>query len=201
LAGVAETPITVCGVGALGGNLAETLARMGFARLRLVDRDRVETRNLSTQPYLRAEVGVPKARALANTLYRAVQAKVEPVVAELAAKNARELLKGGALIVDCFDNAAARGAVSAWARRASVACLHVGFGSDGLYGSGTWEPEYIVPRDTPGDPCDYPLTRPFALLIVALAARSIVRRLLDGQQVSFEVTWQDLAIAAERPIL
>ena len=70
--------ITICGAGTLGANLAETLERMGFTRLRLIDKDRVETRNLSVQPYSRAEVGAPKARALANTLYRAVQARGEP---------------------------------------------------------------------------------------------------------------------------
>src|SRR5947209_4956110 len=108
--------ITICGAGALGGNLTETLARMGFARLKLIDKDRVEMRNLSTQPYSRAEVGAPKARALANTLYRAVQAKVEPVVIELAAQNAAHLLQGSALVIDAFDNRAGRAAVSETAR-------------------------------------------------------------------------------------
>jgi hypothetical protein len=195
---VANTAITICGVGALGSNLADTLARMGFARLKLVDRDRVEMRNLSTQPFLWAEVGVPKARALAHTLYRAVRAKVEPVVAELTTKNCRELIKDSALVVDCFDNAESRQAVSAWAKRANVACLHLGFSPDGLYGSGIWEPGYVVPGDVPGDPCDYPLTRPFVLALVALGARAIVNHLVDGQQADFEVTWRDLAIRVER---
>ncbi len=40
--------VTVCGAGALGANLAENLARQGFTRIRVIDRDRVEERNLST---------------------------------------------------------------------------------------------------------------------------------------------------------
>src|ERR1700692_1241913 len=91
LALCARQMITICGAGTLGANLAETLARMGFTRLRLIDKDRVETRNLSVQPYSRAEVGAPKARALANTLYRAVQTKVEPQVTELTIVNAATL--------------------------------------------------------------------------------------------------------------
>src|SRR5690348_12375951 len=67
LAACSDRQITICGAGALGGNLAEMLARMGFTRIKLIDRDRVDMRNLSTQPYSRAEVGTPKARALANT--------------------------------------------------------------------------------------------------------------------------------------
>ena len=187
----AGTLITVCGAGALGGNLAETLARMGHGRLRLVDRDRVETRNLSTQPYTRAEVGAPKARALATTLYRAVQARVEPVARELTSENAAELLAGSALVVDAFDNSAARGAVSTATRRLGIACLHVGFSADGLYGGGIWEPGYRVPSDVPGDPCDYPLTRPLALVLAALAARAITRYLADGLREDFELTWND----------
>ncbi len=189
-----DRPITVCGAGALGGNLAETLARMGFARLKLIDKDRVEMRNLSTQPYSRAEVGAPKARALANTLYRAVQAKVEPVVVELSAKNAAKLLQGSALVVDAFDNRDGRSAVSETTRALSLPCLHIGFSADGLYGSGIWEPHYQIPQELPGDPCDYPLTRPLALMLASLAARSIVDFFREGTCRDVELTWNDLKI-------
>src|SRR5689334_4025669 len=146
--------VTICGVGALGGNLAETLARMGFNNLRLVDKDRVEMRNLSTQPYGRAEIGAPKVRSLANMLYRAVQTKVEPVAVELMAANAPTLLKGSALVVDAFDNRAGRAAVQTAALALALPCLHLGFSPDGLYGSGLWEPGYVLPHEAAGDPCD-----------------------------------------------
>jgi hypothetical protein len=195
LARFTDLPITICGAGALGANLTETLARMGFSRLKLIDKDRVEMRNLSTQPYSRAEVGAPKARALANMLYRAVQAKVEPLVVELTAGNADVLLKESKLVVDAFDNRAARSAVSETTRRLSIACLHIGFSPDGLYGSGLWEPHYQVPQDVPEDPCDYPLTRPLALMLTALAARALVEHFSLGQHNTVEVTWQDLHIS------
>jgi molybdopterin-synthase adenylyltransferase len=191
---VRDRAITVCGAGALGGTLAETLARMGFSRLTTVDRDRVELRNLSTQPYMRAEVGSPKARALANSLFRAVQARVTPVVAELTAENAPTLLKDAALVLDAFDNSAARAAVSAAASSLGTPCLHVGFSGDGLYGSGIWEPGYTVPGEAGDDPCDYPLTRPFAQTLAALAARSMVQFLLTQERVDFELTWNDARV-------
>lgn len=196
LAACAERLITLCGAGALGGNLAETLARMGFARLRLIDRDRVEMRNLSTQPYGRADVGAPKARALANALYRVVGARVEPHAVSLDERNAGALLHGSSVIVDAFDNRAARAAVSAAALSLNLDCLHVGFSPDGLYGSGIWEPGYRVPGESPGDPCDYPLTRPFAVTLAALAARAVARCLLGGGHAGFEMTWEDLRITA-----
>lgn len=194
LAAFAGQVVTICGAGTLGGNLAETLARMGFTRLRLIDKDRVETRNLSVQPYSRAEVGAPKARALANTLYRAVQAKIEPLTTELTTANAPELLKESALVVDAFDNHLSRTAVSHAARTGELPCLHIGFSPDGLYGSGLWEPGYVVPGEAPGDPCDYPLTRPFALALCALAARAITDFFRLGVCHEFEMTWNDLKI-------
>lgn len=186
--------ITLCGAGALGGNLAETLACTGYTHLRLIDRDRVDIRNLSVQPYSRAEIGAPKARALASTLYRAVQARVEPVGNELTAANALDLLHGSILVVDAFDNHLARTAVSLAARSLQWPCLHIGFSSDGLYGSGIWEPHYRVPGEEAGNPCDYPLTRPFALTISALAARTIGDFFRQGVRHDFEMTWQDLRI-------
>ncbi len=194
LAAWANIPITICGAGALGGNLTETLARMGFTRLKLIDKDRVEVRNLSTQPYSRAEVGAPKARSLANVLYRSVQSRVEPVVAELTVANAVSMLQNSALVVDAFDNRAARAAVSEAVQRLSLPCLHIGFSADGLYGSGIWEPGYQIPQEVPGDPCDYPLTRPFALMLTSLAARAITDFLSSGQGRDFELTWNDCTI-------
>jgi molybdopterin-synthase adenylyltransferase len=195
LAPFADKLITICGAGTLGGNLAETLARMGFTYLKLIDKDRVEMRNLSTQPYSRAEVGGPKARILANMLYRAVQAKIEPMVIELTSANSEDLLRGSALVIDAFDNQAARAAVSKAARALHLPCLHIGFSPDGLYGSGLWEPRYEIPRDTIGDPCDYPLTRPLALVLTALAARTITDYFSKGQSDDFELTWNDLKVA------
>jgi molybdopterin-synthase adenylyltransferase len=187
--------ITVCGAGALGGNTAEMLARMGFSNLRLIDKDRIEQRNLSTQPYSRAEIGAPKARTLANNLYRAIQAKVEPQVIELTTKNAADLIKNSMLVIDAFDNQAARAAISEATLAQNVPCLHIGFTPDGLYGSGIWEPGYKVPAPTEGDPCDYPLTRPLALMLAALAARSVTDFFMTGQATNFELTLNDLRIS------
>lgn len=203
LASVRATPITVCGVGSLGGPLAESLARMGFARLRFLDRDRVEARNLGAQPFGTADVGAPKARVLATALYRAVRAQVEPVVVDLTGENANRLLSASALVVDAFDNAPARAAVSSWARETGTPCLHLGFSTDGRYGCGLWEPDYQTPTGA-GDagseegPCDYPLTRPFAQVLAALACRAICVFLLEGVCEDVELTWDDVAITRRR---
>jgi molybdopterin-synthase adenylyltransferase len=186
--------VTICGAGALGANLAETLARMGLNRLRVIDRDRIEAHNLSTQPWTQQDVGTSKARILANALYRAVGARVEPQHTELTPANAATLLNGSRVVVDAFDNLAARHAVTTTTAELGIPCLHIALGSAGDYGCGLWDAAYIT-NDTGNpkeDTCDYPLTRPLALLVVAAAAEVLVEHLLNGSRRSFEVTLRDL---------
>ena len=141
---------------------------------------------------------VPSFSASAAGARAASQAGARPnasaLSSELTAANAPELLKESALVVDAFDNHSARAAVSQVTRAAHLPCLHIGFSPDGLYGSGVWEPDYQVPRETPGDPCDYPLTRPFALALSSLAARAIADFFRLDLAHEFEITWNDLKI-------
>src|ERR1044071_10070504 len=85
---VKDLRVAVCGAGALGANLVESLARQGFAAIKVIDRDRIEERNLSTQPYYAADIGAFKAKILANSLYRALGVKAEARAEELTEANA-----------------------------------------------------------------------------------------------------------------
>jgi hypothetical protein len=171
---------------------------MGYSRLTLIDNGRVEERNLSCQPYARADIGAWKTKALANTLYRAVAAKITPVTALLDAQNSNGHLASASLIIDALDNHAGRRAVSESALYLGIPCLHVGFSSDGLYGSGLWEPDYPVPADAEEGPCEYPLTRPFAQMVAALAVRVVGDYLIEGVKQDFELTWGDMQVSLRR---
>jgi molybdopterin/thiamine biosynthesis adenylyltransferase len=192
MARVRELPVTVCGAGALGANITESLVRSGFGRLRVIDRDRVEERNLSTQPYYRADVGAPKAKILANALYRALGVAVEARVEELTAANAAKLLRDSAVVLDTFDNSVARGAVKAHCDAAGLPCLHVGLASD--YAEAIWNEEYRVPSPTNDDVCDYPLARNLVMLAVAVACETLVTFVATGERESFTVTLRDFAV-------
>src|SRR2546426_416002 len=102
MARMREMAVTVCGAGALGANTAESLARSGLARLKVIDRDRIEERNLSTQPYYRSDIGAFKAKILANALFRALGVTVDARVEELTPSNAGKLLGGSDLVIDAF---------------------------------------------------------------------------------------------------
>lgn len=189
-------PVTICGAGALGANLTENLARAGFGRLRVIDRDRIEDRNLSTQPYYRSDVGAFKAKILANTLYRAIGAKVEAKTKELTAANVTQLLKDSALIVDVFDNSIARQAVKNYADYTRVLCLHAGLASD--YAEVIWNDAYRVPSGSNDDVCDYPLARNLVMLTVVVACEAIVSCITTGEQRNFSITLKDLSVQTLR---
>ena len=189
-----DLPVTVCGAGALGANLTENLARQGFGRLTVIDRDRVEERNLSTQPFYRSDIGAPKARLLANALYRALGVIVTGKSEELTPANAAKLLSGASLVLDAFDNSAGRQAVKDACAKLAVPCLHVGLATG--YAEALWDEHYRVPSATNGDVCDYPLARNLVLLAVAAASELVVGWAATGDRRSFTLTLEDLSIQA-----
>ena len=192
VAQLADVSVVLCGAGALGSHLADTLARQGFRRLRVIDFDRIEEHNSNTQLYDADDVGVFKTEVLANRLFRAVGVEIETVRKELKARNVDKLLRGADVVIDAFDNSDSRRIVQQHCQESSVPCLHVGLFSD--YGEIVWNQQYRVPGDVQGDVCDYPLARNLVMLTVAISAETVVRHVLDGSQESRTVTLGDFAV-------
>jgi molybdopterin/thiamine biosynthesis adenylyltransferase len=192
LAKLAATRLTLCGAGALGSHLADNLVRQGFGPLRVIDRDRVEEHNVSTQLYGESDIGAWKVEVLRNRLFRAAGVEIEAVAKELTERNARSLLKNGGLVIDTFDNSVARRLVQEQCRRQSLTCLHVGLFAD--YCEVIWDESYRVPADAAGDVCDYPLARNLVLLAVALASETLVRFVLEGTRANWSATLRDFTV-------
>ena len=188
--------VTVCGAGALGANITESLARQGFAKLRVIDRDRIEERNLSTQPYFSSDVGAFKAKILANSLYRALGVAAVAKAEELTAKSVDRLLKGTELVLDTFDNSVSRALVKDYCRKSGVPCLHVGLAAD--YSEIVWNEIYRVPSDANDDVCDYPLARNLILITVAVACEVVLSFIARAEQQSYTITLADFAV---RPLV
>ncbi len=184
--------VTLCGTGALGANIAESLARAGVGTLKLIDDDRIEERNLQTQPWERADVGARKARVLANALYRAVGAEAEAVVRRLDAGNVKKMVRGSDLVVDAFDNSVSRRVVADHCHENALPCLHAGLAAG--YAEVIWNAGYRVPSDAGDDVCDYPLARNLVTLTVAVACEAILSFLIDGEERSYTVTLDDLRV-------
>jgi len=189
---LAAARVCVCGAGAVGSNLVDSLARHGVRAIRVIDRDRVEPHNLATQVYTKDAVGAQKVEALKEHVFRVTGIEVEAVAKELTAANAKKLLGDADLVVDGFDNSASRRAVF---EHAPCACLHVGLNTD--YGEAIWNERYRVPGDAEGDVCDYPLARNLVQIVVAVAMESIVRFVVSGAKEDYSVTLKDLRINRE----
>lgn len=65
-----NVPVTIVGVGAIGGCVAVALAKMGFTDLTLIDMDEVEEVNMANQWFDMTQLGKPKAEAMADTIER-----------------------------------------------------------------------------------------------------------------------------------
>lgn len=184
--------ITICGAGALGGNLAENLARQGFKTLRLIDYDKVEERNLATQPYYKEDIGHLKIKVLAERLYRSSGAAVEVHRVKLDGSNANVLLKGSPLVIDCFDNPPSREIVKNTCALLKIPCLHMGLAEG--YAEIVWSERYSIPKQTGRNPCDNPEARDTILIAVATATRAIFRFFETGEKNSYTITMKDLRL-------
>lgn len=103
-----QSSAVLVGCGALGTVAANLLVRAGIARLRIIDRDFVETSNLQRQMLFDeadARASLPKAVAAQRHLHAInSDAQVESIVADLNPENARDLLTGSTVILDGTDN-------------------------------------------------------------------------------------------------
>lgn len=192
LAQMKDFRITICGAGALGANIAESLVRAGCGKLRIIDMDRVEARNLSTQPYLRSDIGAQKARMLSNMLYRATGVKLEAIEKKLTAENAGKMLSGSDLVIDTFDNSVGRADIKNWCLENEVPCLHAGMAGD--YAEVIWNADYRVPSAANDDVCDYPLARNLVGLTTAVASETAIAFVTESVKNSFTITLGDFAV-------
>jgi len=105
---ILNSRVTLCGVGALGTVLANTLVRAGVGFVRVVDRDFVEPSNLQRQVLFdESDVteNLPKAEAAAIKLRQINSAvTIEPIVADINRTNIEEFCKDADLILDGTDN-------------------------------------------------------------------------------------------------
>lgn len=166
--------VVICGVGALGST-AVSLCRNLDVELRLVDFDRVESKNLAAQWFVKQSVGKNKAEAVRLQLANFYGAKSEALGVRLVANNAAQLLADCGLAVDCFDNADSRNLLSEAARERGLPLLHGALAADGTFGLVRWDERFTADReDAPGQAtCEGGEHLPMIGLVGATLARAI----------------------------
>jgi molybdopterin/thiamine biosynthesis adenylyltransferase len=104
--------VAIIGCGALGTAQAESLARAGVGRLRLIDRDFVEASNLQRQTMFTerdAHERLPKAVACANHLALInSEIKTEAEILDVNHSNVERLIKDCDVVLDGTDNFSTR---------------------------------------------------------------------------------------------
>jgi molybdopterin-synthase adenylyltransferase len=166
--------IAFCGVGALGST-AVLFCRNLDANFVLIDFDRVESKNLLAQAFVKQSVGKNKAEALKLQLFNFWSIKTDAHGVRLAETNADALLGSADLLVDAFDNQASRNLLSAFARRSGKPLVHAALSSDGTFGLVRWDERFVADaEDEPGQAtCEGGEHLPMIALLAATLARTI----------------------------
>lgn len=98
--------VAVCGLGGLGSNIVEMLARLGVGKLVLIDFDKVEPTNLNRQNYFISDIGKYKTQATAELVSKInPYIKLECYNEFLSEDNVLQLTKAADIVVEAFDNA------------------------------------------------------------------------------------------------
>lgn len=139
--------VVVIGCGALGGVVANTLARAGVGYLKLIDRDFIELNNLQRQVLFDEQdisQSLPKAEAAARSLRRANSSvEIEAVVTDINHTNIEALCGDADLLLDGTDNFETRFLINDLAVKRDLPWVYGAvIGAEGLVMP-------IIPRETP----------------------------------------------------
>lgn len=139
--------ITICGGGALGSHLLYLSRSLPNARFGVIDNDRVETKNLAAQWFVKPMLGKNKATALKLQMANFFGCAIDASPVRLSKVNMQELLGSTDLVVDCFDNGASRQLVQDFVRETSTPCVHAGLAADGTFGAVRWDRDFVIDHD------------------------------------------------------
>lgn len=190
--------VLLCGCGALGSVLAETLTRAGVGHLRIVDRDFVELSNLQRQVlYDEQDVAerLPKAIAAAVKLQRINSSiEVEPVVADISFENILKLAEGADLILDGTDNFEVRFLINDASLETGIPWIYTGcIGSHGqtmpVFPGETGCLRCLmdsVPEPGTTETCDTAGVLATAINVIASIEATIALKILTGQKQDVE---------------
>lgn len=181
--------LVIVGVGALGSHVVLLLRNVG-ATLKCIDFDRVEQKNVASQFHTKMGVGKSKTEALKQTMNGLFGVKLDTVPHKLTADNAKELLGGADLVIDCLDNAPSREVVQEFVRRSNIPCLHGALDANGSFGRVVWDESFKIDSGSaPGTAtCEDGEHLPFIAITASYLAQAAKDFLTKGKKTGYEVT-------------
>jgi hypothetical protein len=181
--------VLFCGGGALGSH-GLFLARDLEHELAVVDFDRVETKNLASQWFVKQMVGKNKATALKTQLLNFYDVKLQEYPVKLTALNAEAILGVADLVVECFDNAESRRVVQGFVRAQRKPCVHAGLAANGEFGVVRWDQHFVIDdEDVAGQAtCEGRGFLPLILRVSSSLVASVQFFFKDGREVNWNVS-------------
>lgn len=141
------TRVLVVGAGALGSHVVQFMRSVKDVSLRVIDDDRVDTKNTLSQFHGKPSVGKSKVVSLSQTMNFLFGIKVETIPHRLVEDNVMELVRPvglTGLVIDCLDNGASRRTLQKAVRALNVQCLHGALAADGGLGRIVWDQFFTV---------------------------------------------------------
>lgn len=181
--------ILFCGGGALGSHTL-FLARDFEHELAVIDFDRVETKNLASQWFVKQMVGKNKAAALKTQLLNFYDVKLQDYTVKLTALNADAILGSADLVVDCLDNAEGRRVIQNYVRSKKKPCVHGGLAANGEFGVVRWDEHFTIDDEgTPGQAtCEGRGFLPLILRVSSSLVASLQFYLADKREVNWNIS-------------
>jgi predicted ThiF/HesA family dinucleotide-utilizing enzyme len=181
--------VVVVGVGALGSHAVQLLRSTGAA-IKIVDFDRVEQKNVQSQFHGKPHVGKTKVEALKQTMQFLFGAKVETNPNRLTAENAKELLGGADLVLDCLDNGDGRRIVQVYVRANAIPCVHGALAPGGEFGRVVWDEAFAIDDESNAGAatCEDGEHLPFIAITSSYLAHAVAVFLRGGIKLGFAVS-------------
>lgn len=180
--------VAIVGVGALGSHLVPLL-RNEDVRLTVIDFDRVELKNVSSQFHSKGSLRRKKVESIAKLVEFCFGFSILTNPNKLTADNIEQILRGTNLIVDCLDNAEGRLLVQKYAKDNNIPCVHGGLAANGEFGQIRWT-EHFTPDVAPegAATCEDGDFLPFVSLVSSFFALTIQEFLRHGRKIGFLIT-------------
>jgi molybdopterin/thiamine biosynthesis adenylyltransferase len=186
--------ITIVGLGALGSHVALFLRNED--KMKLIDFDKVEQKNILAQFHSKMGLGRNKALALNQAMLGLFGLMNDGFAAKLAKDN-RDVILGGSvgsdlpkLLLDCTDNAEARRLIQDYAKKHKVPCLHGALSADGTFARVIWTEHFVLDEEgTEGEAtCIDGEHLPFFAMAASVMSVEAQRFLKTGKKCSFQLT-------------
>ncbi len=191
--------VFVFGLGAVGANVLLQLVKK-YPNLHFcgIDYDKVEERNLNTQPYLVHHIGMPKVMAMRTVIGMCRSSfpdYLEHGKKITSTKDVYEMLeplmdKDKFVVLDCFDNTESRKILNDCQGFIGPRMLHIGF-SPQYTAEIIWDRDYSVPGDIPKDQndiCQMSEAVPFIGFVTSFATMVISAFIDNGTKESYIIT-------------